>query len=220
MKLFRVFLAIALSALSLTVIQSCKSDNPLNNPTEEDLGSVYLYDYDFNATDVEDASFDDDFDMEDCNPMHDGLNEDRGDKGMKPRFKDRFNLGRVFGSMNLTEEQKLELRNLMAAHRACEMEWFSQLNEARRTILAASNAERRAIIEKAKSGEITRSEANVLIQQLNNRVRQALANLPINEEVRAGLILCREAFFASISELLTEEQLVIWERFLANLPIR
>lgn len=46
MKYFRVILAIAVSALSLTMMQSCSSDNAVVNPTDEMENSTYVYNYD------------------------------------------------------------------------------------------------------------------------------------------------------------------------------
>lgn len=215
MKSFKFFVVLTVMASVISLMQSCSSDNSLSNTTDDNIQSITLYDYELNEMNLQDATFESDMTIQECMPMRPDMRESKGKNAPKTRMS--FMLGRVFGQMELTEEQISEIRGLIGSHILCEQQWFRKLHAARIGIINASNLERREIIAKAKNGEITRREADSLIRQLNNRVRNALMNLPINEEAREGLMLCREEFFDSIALILNEEQLVIWDDFLAKM---
>lgn len=215
MKNLKLLMAILLSSIALILMQSCNTDsNPASSSSDDSFQSFAVYNYDVSDFTLQDATLDNDFILEDCQPMRPDLGDSK--EGKQPKFNKRVILFRVFNEMNLSDEQKQAIRLLMTNHILCEMEWFKMLQEARKPIMEAARLERAAIMEQAKAGEITRKEASELIRQLNIRVRAAIAALEVNEEVREGLLLCKEEFFAAIAELLTEEQLVIWERFLAG----
>lgn len=215
MKLFKVFAAIMIPLLALLLMQSCSSDNSVSSTDDNGIQDYNVYDYNFSSFDMHEASLDDDMDLDECQPMRpefDGMRDK-----MPPHAKARMFLGRVFREMNLTEEQRAEIRTLMQSHILCEMQWFRKLQAARQEILTTLNAERRAIMEKVKNGDLTRRQAEPLIRQLNARAMEMIKNLPINEEAREGIILCRETFLDAVGGLLIEEQLVIWNSFLENI---
>ena len=215
MKFLKVFAAILISVLALSMMQSCSSDNSVSSTDDNGIQAYNVYDYNFSSFDMQEASLDGDMGLDDCQPMRPEFDGTR-DK-MPPHAKARVFLGRVFREMNLTEEQRAEIRTLMQAHILCEMQWFRKLQAARQEILKTLNAERRAIMEKVKSGDLTRREAEPLIRELNAKAMEMLKNLPINEEAREGIILCREEFLVAVGGLLDEDQLVIWNSFLEKI---
>jgi hypothetical protein len=213
---FSKFLAIALiTSIGFLFLQSCTKDDVVSNSDNDDLPGYVLYNYDFSTFSMNDATVDSDISLDECQPMSPDGNLGNTDK--KPPVVDRkFPFARIFQEMKLTDEQKASVRELMASHVKCEFQWFRKLQQVRDAIAKRANEERRAIMQKVKDGEITRAEAKVLIDQLNRRVREAIKNNPINEEVREGIIRCREEFINGVAKLLTDEQLVMWKRFLAS----
>lgn len=217
MKVKLISLFAALLAV-MVISQSCSSDNTVSSTDTNNEMSFMVYDYNVDDISMKDGSLESDITIlsaENLRPT-----DDEEGRKLPPRVKERILLSRVFRQMELDEEQREAVRLLMAAHIRCESQWFRKLHEVRNSIVERANLERREIMNKVKEGEITREQAARLMNQLNMRVREALQNHPINLEVREGLKLCREEFFAAIAELLNEEQLAIWERFLNSLPKR
>ncbi len=140
---------------------------------------------------------------------------DKGDKNLPKDGKDIRNpFARVFMLLNLTEEQKVQVREFMIAHRQCEKDAILALREAQRPIIEAANAQRKEIMAKLKSGEITRREAGDLLKILNQTVREQLKNDPAVEAAHQALKACWDIMLDNIGSVLTEEQLVKWTKFL------
>lgn len=145
-----------------------------------------------------------------------GNNKPNDKKDLRPNQDIRNPFARIFALLELTAEQKAQIREFMIAHRRCEREAIVALREAQKPILVAANQERRAIMEQVKNGELTREEAGALLKALNQRVREEMQN---NEAVIAAhqaLRNCWEELLRNIGSILTPEQLVKWEKFLAN----
>jgi Spy/CpxP family protein refolding chaperone len=120
--------------------------------------------------------------------------------------------------LKLTPDQLTQVKAFMRAHIECEFGWLKQLRESQRAIVKDANEKRRDVIQNLKDSIITPEEARAQIKEINIATREALKNNPLNEEVRKGLKDCMDKFFADISSILTPEQLVKWNRFIANLP--
>ncbi len=217
MKLFRLFAAILMPLAAMVMMQSCSSDNNMVSHSD-DASSIMtygIYEYNFSSFDMKDGSIETEIELDDCMPMRPDLGNNNGKN--PPHFRKGHAFARVFAAMNLTEEQKASIRELMQAKILCEMEWFKILREARAEIMADAKAAREAVIAKFRNGEITREEANAAMKEINMNTREQLKNLEVNEEVREGIILCNEEFLAAIRDLLTDEQKVIWDNFVQNI---
>ena len=127
-----------------------------------------------------------------------------------------FMLNKILRRLNLSEEQIALVREYMQAHKDCVEEILTALRESEREIMQSAREERQAIMLQLQNGEITREEANALIRQLNQATREALQNNPVRLEAEAALEDCREAFFASIREILTEDQQLLWDEWVEN----
>ncbi|MBX3043103.1 MAG: hypothetical protein KIT33_08060 [Candidatus Kapabacteria bacterium] len=215
---FKLISAIVSLLAVMMIFQSCSNDGSVSNTDTDSEMSFIVYDYNLDNFSFDGATPDKDISIF----SEENLRPERDVEGRKlpPQVRERVLLSRVFRLMELDEEQIAAIRTLMIAHISCENQWFRKLNAVRSSIVERANAERRNIMQQVREGEITRQQAERLINQLNTRVREALKNHPINIEVREGLILCREEFFAAIAELLNDEQLALWERYLNSLPKR
>ena len=155
-------------------------------------------------------------------PMPVGPDDNTGDKkpsdkkDLRPIQDIRNPFARIFAILELTPEQKAQIREFMIAHRRCEREAIMALREAQKPILEAANQERRAIMEQVKNGDLTREEAGALLRALNERVREAMQNSSEVIAAHQALRNCWDELLRNIASILTPEQLVKWERFLAN----
>jgi len=224
MKFFKMIAAILLPVLALSFIQSCSSDNGVTNTdTPSGIEAFNVYDYNFSVVGVSDATLESDYSLDDCMPMNPIDDNNKGGKDggkddkKNPHVDKKNPLGRIFRDLNLTEDQKAQIKELMKGHILCEMQWFDKLKAAREEAMVGFKEARQAIVDQVKSGAITREEGKAQLKVLNQELRDKLANLPINEEVRAGIILCREEFLAAIGLILTPEQKLIWDDFVAKI---
>jgi hypothetical protein len=218
MKL-KILLSIVSAFAVLLFMQSCSNEGSVSNSGSDDTPQFVVYDYNVSEVAMTDATIENDIFVEDAENLRPTEDAKKG-RELNPKAGQRIDLARVFNAMNLTDEQKAEIRALMQAKIPCENQWFRKLQAVRNQIVQRANEARRTIIEQVKNGEITREQAHRQINQLNMKVREAIRTHPINEEVRLGLIACRDEFFAAVAELLDEEQLVLWKRFLDSLPKR
>ena len=127
-----------------------------------------------------------------------------------------FEFMRVFRAMELTDEQKAELRPFFEAHFACASDLLLTLRESERAIIQSAREERQSIMAQFRAGELTREEAIAELRQLNLRTKQALLENPEREAAREALKECRDLLLENIASILTEEQLLIWEEWLAE----
>ncbi len=119
--------------------------------------------------------------------------------------------------MNLTEDQKAEVLEYLAAHRDCVKAAMLKMHTQQRQLMERVNNARKEIMEKVKSGEITREEAQLQLKNLNENFFEAMYQLRL--ETCEALKECRATLIDAINNMeLTEEQRAIWERWLASLP--
>jgi polyhydroxyalkanoate synthesis regulator phasin len=135
---------------------------------------------------------------------------DKGSKGPRNPFE------RLLGALKLTDEQKAQVTDLLAAHKACATAALEALKAAERAIMEAAKASRDEIKAGVEAGTITRDEARQQLRDLNKATREALKNLPEREAARTALKNCDDTFLAALGSILTEDQKVILEKYIAS----
>ncbi len=211
--------------MMLFVLVSCDKTNDTVGATEDSEYYSSVFSVNEPSTDVTECfipASETDFFGEMPMPVGPGTgNTDPSDKKLPPNGKDLQNgrdirnpFARIFMALQLTEEQKVQIREFMLAHRRCEQDAIMALREAQRPIIEAANAQRREIMEQLKAGEITREEAGALLRTLNQTVREQLKNDPAVVAAHEALRACWDLLLENIGSILTEEQLVKWQRFL------
>lgn len=209
------FLAILLASIfAMFAVQSCNTESNVADPSSSNSDEYALYNYDLSSLTMTEASFDSEISFTETEIMRPDLGDT--ERPLPPHIKQRILLGRVIQAMNLDDEQKAQFRIIMQQHILCEMQWLRKAQAVRKAIQDRANAERRQIMANLNDGEIDRVQAKRMLDELNRRVMEAMRNHPINEEVREGLKLCKEEFNEAVAEMLNEEQLVIWNRFIAS----
>lgn len=138
-----------------------------------------------------------------------------GDKGDKGDKRDG-----TFKKLNLTGEQQGAIDILIQQRKACEDQAIAAVRAAEQAVLAPFKAERQAIEAALKAGTITREEAHTQMQGVDVRQKAAMQADATLTAARATLKGCHDTFNVAVRALLTAEQQVIWDNFLANPPAK
>jgi Spy/CpxP family protein refolding chaperone len=141
------------------------------------------------------------------------------DKGSDKRVM-RTPFSDLLKHLKLDDRQGAAVKEMLTAHAKCVHAAIEILRSTGKDIIAAAKAERQAIIEKAKAGEITREEAAAAIHDLNKRTREALRNSVDRERVREMMKACDDEFLRSLASILTDEQLTVLRQWMAKRDAR
>lgn len=127
-------------------------------------------------------------------------------------------LGLFFRRLKLTDEQKVNLKDLMTAYHAAIKPLVKEFVDANKEIIADANAKRKEIADKVKSGELTRAEAAPLIKALNEATRDAIKNNPESITVKGKMCDARTTLFDGIAKILSPDQLEKWNTLISKIP--
>lgn len=149
------------------------------------------------------------------------FDDDRGrgvDMRRRPNRGDYRGFGVILSQLRLEDEQIGSVRLAMMAYRDCIKEAMTDLREKALELMAGFRVERREIWTLLQDSEITREEAMEMMQALNLRVREAMAGLDARKAACEAMKICRADMFDAIREVLTDEQLEMFNEWVANLP--
>jgi hypothetical protein len=136
-------------------------------------------------------------------------NPDKGKKVAPSPFVDLLRL------LNLTPEQRPLVERLLIQHRECTQSCIETLKTAEREILMNARVEEQKIKDAVKAGTITKEVARRELAQLKKSTQERLKALP-REKVRECLQGCDTQFLNSLKEILTPEQKIILEKWIAS----
>lgn len=208
----------AFVSLALIISSCSESPNSASKVNYSDIQSFVVAEFNTYGFDLREATLDADMTITPIVSENYGNTQRLEPPDHKPIHVNRMMaIGMILRQLNLSEEQIELVKEYMIAHRLCEWEWLRMLEKSRREIIAKGNQERQEIIKRYQNGEMTREEAARAINQLNNRIRLALQNNPVNEIVRKGLQDCWDVFIKSIKNILDEEQLKLFEQWLERI---
>ena len=125
----------------------------------------------------------------------------------------------IFGDLlvrlNLTAEQKPVVERLLSEYKSCVESCVQGLKAAEREILMNARIQQDAIIAKVKSGELTKEQGRLQLRQLREETQIKLKALP-KERVRECVKSCDTTFIQQLKEILTTEQKIILEKWVAS----
>lgn len=127
---------------------------------------------------------------------------------------------RIFAEMKIDDTQKEAIKLLIEAHRNCEKEAVTALKAAQLPYIQLGNDARKAIMESLKAGEITKEEAKAQLTELNANIRAQMEADPAVQAALAQLKACWDTLLASIREVLTPDQQILWDEFVAKLATK
>jgi Spy/CpxP family protein refolding chaperone len=125
-------------------------------------------------------------------------------------------LGRILKELNLTDEQKAQIREFFNAYHDCVKSAMTALRESEKQILDQANQARRQVMEQLKSGAIDRQTAMEQLRQINQRTREALINNPVRQQTLEQLKNCWDTLISNIKSVLTDEQNALFDQLLAK----
>ncbi len=127
-------------------------------------------------------------------------------------------LGPILRQLDLTSEQIEDIRSLIRAHREAIREPLRGLFEANREIIEAANHERRRIVEAHRNGQIDAQQAHQMLHSVSRVQHEAIRNNPDNAPFLQAICEARRDLFAGIRAVLDEDQVLLWDEWLARLP--
>ncbi len=134
---------------------------------------------------------------------------DNGKKVESSPFVDLLRL------LNLTPEQRPFVERLLRQHKQCTQSCIETLKTAEREILMNARIEEKKIKDGVKAGTITKEVARRELAQLKQSTQEKLKALP-KDKVRECLQGCDTQFLNSLKEILTPEQKIILEKWIAS----
>ncbi|MCG8606604.1 hypothetical protein MJD09_16675 [bacterium] len=228
MKFIKPFLPVC-SIFMLMAMIACNGENPADNQ----ISDIDLESGEFAIIEVADAmDAIEDATMETAMGFSPGLFDGgffrnggrfgrggpRGPFGLRAlRLKTGNHLKEVLRELNLSEEQKLQLRELMSGQRECIQEPLQAFRDANQEIIDAANVERQTIIDSYRNGEITREEAKDLLEALNETTREAILANPESEAPIQAMCDCKLSLFDNVHAILDETQQAAWDEWVAGL---
>jgi hypothetical protein len=205
--------------LSITII-SCLANAVF------DSGEFAVFDYEDAMDAVENASLDEEMELDpeifNGNAFRSGHlfgpQAPFGPMGQRRlRHRTGNHLGEILKTLDLTGEQILQVRELMASHRDCIQDPLAAIRETSQEIINEVNQERHGIVNAHMAGQMTNKGAAEQIESLNLRTRERIREDLQNQEQKVALCECKVALFEGIFDLLDEDQRALWLEWVAGL---
>jgi hypothetical protein len=210
------------------VFSACNDKGNLNAPGQINLDAaqfaVIAYGDVLNA--VEDGSPDKDMTFNSAMLTYGFAGGDRGFGPGDPSFRgmpwfDHFNFGKHMGlffrQLNLTDDQKTQVRDLAKVFQQNMKPLVAQFYAANKAIIDSANVSRRQIMDDVKSGKITRADAASKITALNQATRSLIQSNPASQSVKAAMCNERDKLFAGVKAILVGDQITKWNTWVSNI---
>lgn len=230
MKPSHVLTITAILALALALaLPACSDRGNVNGPRQMnfDVAQFAIVDYGDVQNGIEDATTETDMTFNTTLLNYGFMDGDRplvpGDPALRgmPWF-DRFNfgkhLGMLFRRLNLTDDQKTQVRSLAKIFQQNMKPLIRQFYDANKSILQDANAKRRSIMDEVKSGNMTRDAAAAQIRSLNQSTRDLIKNNPSSQSIKVLMCAERSKLFADVTAVLQGDQVTKWNDWTAKIP--
>ena len=206
----------------------CSDKGNVNAPQQVNLESAQfaVIDYGDVQNAVEDATLDTPMTFNATMLSYNFMNGDRSFAPGDPLFLgmqwfDRFDfhkhLGLFFMQLNLTSDQKTQIRDLFKTFQTDMKPLVQQFYDANKDIISASNATRKTILDSLKAGTITRDQASADLKTLNQATHSQIDANPASQSVKASMCTERDKLFAGISAVLQGDQLTKWNQWISTI---
>lgn len=226
MKQLKIFSVVLLLPL---LFAGCKKESEITSPTNLNYDSpeLAIIDYFDAQNGIEEATLDSDMSFNSKLFGYSFMVTGDFKPGMGPMLKDlwmiRYNwnkhLGFILRKLNLSDEQKGKIGELMKAYHESMKPLVQQFRDANKSIVEAANAERKAIAQDLKDGKITRQEAMVKIKELNERTKKAIDENPVSVQIKTQMCDLTKKLLDDIKALLNTDQVEKWDGFVKNLKL-
>jgi hypothetical protein len=133
------------------------------------------------------------------------------------RFDFRKHLGMFFQRLNLTGDQKTQIRALAQVYHTAMKPLVQQFYDANKDIIAAANATRKSIVDSLKAGTITRVQTSSDLKGLNQATHAQIDANPASVTIKETMCSERDKLFAGIAAVLQGDQLTAWNNWISNM---
>lgn len=206
---------------------ACHDENNVSGPRQSDFEIARFAIIDFSDVEngIEDASTETEMTFNNAMLEYTAIGGDKsfgpdnpGLRGMRwfDRFDFRNHLGFIFVQLNLTNDQKSEVRRLATTFHDNMKPLVRLFYDANHAFIESANASRTLIMDRVKSGSLTREEAAVEIRALNQATRDKINANPASQRIKAAMCSERSTLFAGVGEILQAEQVAKWREWIAK----
>lgn len=217
-----------LSVGAALVFTACNDRNNINGPRQLnfEIAQFAILDFTDVQNGIEDATTETDMTFNSVLLNYSVLGSDMPFGPMNPgmmgmRWFDRYDFGKHLGfffrQLNLTDDQKVAVRDLAKTFHDNMRPLVRQFYDANKTIIQDANAKRKLIMDDVKAGKITREEAGLKIKDLNLATRELIKNNPDSQTIKASMCKERDKLFAGIKALLSGDQITKWNDWIAKI---
>jgi len=224
---FMVLFAV-LSVGAALFFAACNDRNNVSGPRQQDFDVAQFAIIDFTdvKNGVEDATIESEMTFNSTMLDYTVMGSERPfgpghDKLRGMRWYDRFDFGKHLGfffkQLNLTHDQRMDLRNLAKTFHTNTKPLVRQFHEANKSIMQDANAKRKLIMDDVKAGNITREEAAARINDLNQVTRELIEANPASQTIKAAMCAERDILFAGVRAVLQGDQITKWENWIAKI---
>ena len=133
------------------------------------------------------------------------------------RFDFHKHLGLFFQQLNLTADQKTQIRNLMQTYNTDMKPLVQRSYAANKSIMDSANATRKVILDSLKAGKITRAQASSDLQALNLATHTLINTNPATVTIKASMCAERDKLFTGIAAVLQGDQLTAWNNLISKI---
>lgn len=205
---------ILLGIFALTAIfslTSCQKEDPISSNLFDETNNLISY-----GTFVEDLSISN-LDLENEARLLNEMEPERIDKGgMFGGKMPTFRFKSIFDKLNLSEDQKEQIKVFFKAHIDCEraarMAFFEKIS----SFLEETNLKRQEIIDQLNAGTIDKVTAKENLKALNEELKAKIEASGAQSELKEALKLCLDNLLTNIRGILVSEQLTAFNEWLTK----
>ncbi len=232
MNKIKFFSLFSIAALTLLIVSGCNKHDEITSPKNIDLNSpaFMIVDYTDVSNAIEDATIETPMQMNTSLVSYSFLNLMDGRPGNNQmimpmlgggRWLQLFDWGKdvgvFFGRLQLTDDQKSKIKDLVTAYHESIKPLVKEFAGANQSIIDDANVKRKAIADDVKAGKLTRLQAAEKIKALNEATRTAIENNPVSKTIKQKMCDLRSGLFAKIGQLLTADQLTKWNNAISKM---
>jgi hypothetical protein len=210
---FSIFAVILIAAITLG-LSSCTNNDPIS--TNPGNNSPVIPEYVSAGTQVDDLQISE-ATMDNPAKLQNDMEPERLQRGMQfCQREPQFRFRPIFQNLNLTQTQLDSIKVFMQEQNDCQRIARAEFYNTIIVFIDRANTQRQAVIDSAKQGLLDRQSAMQRFVQINREMHLAIANSGAQQTLRTALQACTETLFANIRSILTTEQLVKWDTWVAN----
>ncbi len=119
----------------------------------------------------------------------------------------------LLDSLQLSTSQQTQLKRALIARHHCSRSIYAQIKRHHHKIIERARNARHNLMEDFRHGKINRHQLERAMNQLNQKTRQALFDLPDQRRLLQALRSCHHDFLSQLQQILNQRQWRLWLSF-------